>query len=245
MSHFPVLVVGEDPESQLAPFNEAIEVDAYQDACYCIGLVAKVYGRAMAEKKYKPFEQLRKEYHAMNADKRPAWEEHIKPYVQIEEKHEKAHALYNKPDPHCKECDGSGKRETRYNPDSKWDWYSLGGRWFGYWKLKLAAKKSINIKKFLGDPGTGDNKPLFDVDMARKKDIDFESMKEILRKQKEGRSIATFAVLMDGEWYERGNMGWWGMIANEKGKDVWEGEFWKLIEKLPPNTWLSVYDCHI
>ena len=51
MSHFPLLVIGPDPKSQLEPFNEAIEVDAYQDACYCIGLVAKVYGRAMAEKK--------------------------------------------------------------------------------------------------------------------------------------------------------------------------------------------------
>ena len=70
-------------------------------------------------------------------------------------------------------------------------------------------------------------------------------MKKILRKQKGCRSVATFAVLMDGEWYERGNMGWWGIIANEKGQDVWEEEFWKLIEKLPPNTWLSVYDCHI
>ena len=243
MSHFPVLVVGPDPESQLAPFDEAIEVDSYEEACCCVGLVAKLHGRAMTEKKYKSFKQLREEYHAMNADKRPTWEEHIKPYVDIEEKYEKAHALYNKPDPYCKSYNGSGKHETHYNPDSRWDWYAFGGRWTGYWKLKPSAKKRINVKEFLGRPGVSKNKPLFDVDMARKRDIDFKSMNKILRERKEG--VATFAVLMDGQWYERGNMGWWGMAANEKAQDAWEEEFWKLIEKLPPNTWLSIYDCHI
>ena len=245
MSHFPVLVVGPDPESQLAPFDEAIEVDAYEEACCCVGLIAKLYGRTMAEKKYKSFEQIRKEYRAMNADKRPTWEEHIKPYVEIEEKYAKAHKLYNKPDPDCKSCGGSGKHETRYNPDSKWDWYALGGRWTGYWKLKSAAKKRISFKEFLGRPGVGKNKPLFDVDMAQKKDIDFKAMKKILRKRKDRMDIVTFAVLMNGQWYEQGKMGWWGIVANEKAKDAWEEEFWKLIEKLPSNAWLSVYDCHI
>ena len=284
MSHFPVLVVGPEPESQLAPFDEAIEVDSYEEDCCCIGLIAKMHGRTMAEKKYKPFKQLREEYHAMNADKRPTWEEYIKPYIEIEEKHEKAHKLYKKPDPDCKNCGGSGKHETRYNPDSKWDWYTLGGRWTGYWKLKPSAKKRINVKEFLGRPSAGKNRPLFDVDMARKKNIDFKAMKKILREQaeehwsrvqkalkgkderakstaqrdmlwsgastkeeyiKECRHVATFAVLMNGEWYEQGKMGWWGIVADKKAQDVWEEEFWKLIEKLPPNTWLSIYDCHI
>lgn len=245
MSHFPVLVVGPNPESQLAPFDEGIEVDVYKEDCPCIGLIAKLYGRKMAEKKYKPLDKLREEYHAMADNKRPSWEEHIKPYAKIEEKYAKLHKLYKKPDPDCQACGGSGKRETHYNPDSKWDWYSLGGRWLGYWKLKAPAKKRINIKEFLGHSGVGNNKPFFDVDMARKKDIDFKAMKKVLGKIKDGRRVATFAVVMDGEWYEQGKMGWWGIVMNEKKQDVWEKEFWKLIDKLPPNTWLSVYDCHI
>lgn len=32
--------------------------------------------------------------------------------------------------------DSNGNLLSTYNPDSKWDWYSFGGRWSGYLKLK-------------------------------------------------------------------------------------------------------------
>lgn len=34
-------------------------------------------------------------------------------------------------------------------------------------------------------------------------------------------AIATFAVVKDGEWHERGNIGWFGMVSDEKNKDDW------------------------
>lgn len=55
----------------------------------------------------------------------------------------------------------------------------------------------------------------------------------------------TFAVLHNGVWYERGDMGWWGMVANKKEEGVWEKEFKKLIESLDPDTEVTVVDCHI
>lgn len=39
------------------------------------------------------------------------------------------HPMFNKADPDCSECNGTGVRTTTYNPDSKWDWYEIGGRW--------------------------------------------------------------------------------------------------------------------
>ena len=36
MSHYVALVIGEDPESQLAPYDESIEV-----ASYCTGVVSE------------------------------------------------------------------------------------------------------------------------------------------------------------------------------------------------------------
>ena len=33
-------------------------------------------------------------------------------------------------------------RLTTYNPNSKWDWYEVGGRWTGYFKLKAEAMDS-------------------------------------------------------------------------------------------------------
>ena len=57
--------------------------------------------------------------------------------------------------------------------------------------------------------------------------------------------FVTFAILKDGEWYERGEMGCWGIASNEKPEDVWDQEFTKMINELPEETVLSVYDCHI
>jgi len=57
--------------------------------------------------------------------------------------------------------------------------------------------------------------------------------------------FCTFGVLKDGKWYERGDMGWWGCVSDEKDKDVWEREFTKLVTELPGDKWLVIVDCHI
>ncbi|WP_024516983.1 zinc finger-like domain-containing protein [Bradyrhizobium sp. Tv2a-2] len=59
------------------------------------------------------------------------------------------------------------------------------------------------------------------------------------------RAVQTFAVVKDGQWYERGEMGWFACVSNEKDGDVWDEEFAKLLDDLPPETWLAVVDCHI
>lgn len=55
----------------------------------------------------------------------------------------------------------------------------------------------------------------------------------------------TFAVVKDGQWYERGEMGWFGCVRDEKDESRWREEFAGLIDGLPDDTLLSVYDCHI
>jgi hypothetical protein len=58
-------------------------------------------------------------------------------------------------------------------------------------------------------------------------------------------SFSTFAVIKDGKWYERGEMGWWGAVHDEKDKGQWNKQFASLVKGLPPETVISVYDCHI
>lgn len=58
-------------------------------------------------------------------------------------------------------------------------------------------------------------------------------------------SFSSFAVLFDGEWKERGEMGWWGCVSNEKDTDDWQEEFNKYIASIPDDTLISIYDCHI
>jgi hypothetical protein len=55
--------------------------------------------------------------------------------------------------------------------------------------------------------------------------------------------VQTFAVLKDGEWHEKGEMGWFGMVSDEK--DTWPAEYQALVADLPDDTWVTVVDVHI
>lgn len=74
---------------------------------------------------------------------------------------------------------------------------------------------------------------------------DYQVSREDYIKRAENGALATFAVLKDGKWFERGEMGWWGVVSDEKDKDTWYTEFAKLLRSLPEDTMISVYDCHI
>lgn len=77
--------------------------------------------------------------------------------------------------------DGSvNKVIRRTNPNRKWDWYVLGGRWSGHFKMKPT------VKGIVGEPGTFDNKcPEGFADSAFKSDIDFDGMVEAARAKAE------------------------------------------------------------
>jgi hypothetical protein len=236
-------------------------------------------------------------------------------------------STYSTIDKFARDWDGYIKVDGKYgyyhNPNAKWDWHLLGGRWTGYFKMKETERvKGGNI----GEPGimTEPAKNGY-ADQCLKCDIDFEYMrkeegleaenkyenvvtafngeipkttlkweeikeenfdkkKEIywgqpaLKKLKRLRktlpndhiinsfyfdlqdfqctkeeyiqkaivsAISTFAVLKDNKWYGRGDMGWWGAVSDEKEQSIWDKEFNKLINELPDETLLSVFDCHI
>lgn len=74
---------------------------------------------------------------------------------------------------------------------------------------------------------------------------DFDCTREEYCRIATESAVPTFAVVMDGQWYERGQMGWWGIVKDEKDAGTWGKEFNKLIDSLPDDTLLSAYDCHI
>ena len=208
----------------------------------------------------------------------------------------------------------------RTNPNKKWDWYQIGGRWTGYFKLKNTTTGLVGKPGLMTDPA----KPGY-ADQAFKADIDVDGMraeaaeegreshrnfmsiveglplptpwaefmkraesKEITWDQArveynrqpavmacnkshdfmfdgpkpflyEGRyltedeyaqrssdgALATFAVLKDGVWYERGSMGWWGCVSGEISKEEWLTQFAMLVDTLPDSAVLTAVDCHI
>jgi hypothetical protein len=236
MSHFTVLVIGDDVEGQLQPYDENLEVTPYKEHLSPRDISAM--------QKYYETEVL----------------EDLANHMQD----------WNGGDGEIDE--GGLFFWSTYNLRSQWDWYTVGGRWSGSFKLKATAKHGV-----LGEPGAFDNQPTFDADQAYKEDIDFKLMSEEAKSglekkwdsaQEDGQEMcktmygirnddckeawmerqskfSTFAVVKDGQWHEQGKMGWFGLVSEEKAEGVWVEEFNKLLEDLPGHTLLTVVDCHI
>ena len=58
-------------------------------------------------------------------------------------------------------------------------------------------------------------------------------------------AIATFAVVMNSKWYEKGSMGWWACVSNEKEPDDWNKEFDIILDSVADDIRLTVVDAHI
>lgn len=111
---------------------------------------------------------------------------------------------------------------STYNPNAKWDWYCVGGRWNGFLVLKERAKDGSIIE----------------VNEAYFSDIDWDYMKEWNR-------IPFCFVNEDGEWYEKGEMGWFAITTNEVDKDTWRAAFEEYISTVKDDCLVTVVDFHI
>lgn len=52
-------------------------------------------------------------------------------------------------------------------------------------------------------------------------------------------------VTPDGEWVERGEMGWFGTASNEMDEDEWDARFREYLKTLGKDVVLTVVDCHV
>jgi len=317
MSHFTVLVIGENPEEQLAPFDENLDLPRYvkgtkEQLIKEVREEIAAYDKDVYQKYLKdPIKYSSKctnddhiKYLKNEFPKRLKWTD--------EECYKHAIRYYDE-----EEIGENGELYSTRNNQSKWDWYSLGGRWAGFFTLRAGAQgvqghhRAKDFASITGD--FVEDIPLVRVDQCYKKDIDIDRMRleeradAILDYQKflialkgeqlppkwskfleqyediddasESYSkltsvknlryagfwdweqflvgeeryiqdrvdqvITTFAVIKDGKWYERGEMGWWAVVTNEKDRDAWIKEFNDLFNSLPDDTLLSMFDCHI
>jgi hypothetical protein len=185
MSHFTVMVIGPDVEAQLQPFHEhectgiddeyvvdvdmtdkviaqynkdvkvvrladGTHVDYYDDRFYKISLDQRIRRHELPE----GATEL-----VLNADEARALS---LGYATLESA---AHYLG-----YSSKGDGTFYQHT--NPNAKWDWYSIGGRWTGLLKLRAGAVGRT------GRPGLmTESAPPGYADQAFKGDIDFEQMR--------------------------------------------------------------------
>ena len=260
MSHYLVWVIGDDPETQLAPYDENLESEKESK-----GIVP--------EEEKDRFIAYYNEKHPEDAT------------LTFDDLYAKWGKDWNGS---CWEKVGGEWQEfSTYNDNAKWDWYSLGGRWSGVFPLKegsvgvvgepgvfnnevpvgwvdraflkdidFEAMKAQRLKgrseaydEFMSkyDPNLEKQMihPYFDYgieNIGTKENFMPESKESYLKKH---GSIAPHALVKDGEWYERGTMGWWAIVIDEKDADDWNLQFDLMMKGLPPDTLISEYDCHI
>ena len=289
MSHFAVMVIGDDIYSQLEAYDENIEVEPR-----CLGEVSD------SEKEKMLHHYKNKGYDFKTFDEC---------YESKGEEWDGGRLKKNE--------DGVWCEYSTYNPDSKWDWYVIGGRWSGAF---IRLKDGCSGEE--GESGAFGNKT--GIDSARKGDIDFGAIrKEADEKAREryntilskfnhnipkpqytwdeilngnefisldinakremyrnqdaikrwnevlGKdawyfdiekfqctedeyaerarllSFAPYAVVINGEWIERGRMGWWGMTTGDMDIHEWAKKVNSIVDSLSDDTLITFVDCHI
>ena len=160
------------------------------------------------------------------------------------------------------EFNGGGRdREGLYwlsNPEAKWDWWTEGGRWNNWlitkdWeecnrcKVKDLSLDNMRINEMMNrakwyvkeiEVSKREHRKPFFWDYKKKPTI-----KQYI--EDANCPVAPFAILHDGEWMEQGEIGLGDISDDKYTKDDWAEFFKDFIEKLDPETEITVVDCHI
>jgi hypothetical protein len=118
--------------------------------------------------------------------------------------------------------DDQGQPVSTYNPDSKWDWYRIGGRWDGW---------------ITGNEQSSDHGFNFG---ARHETVANNSATTELALER--NTIPHAIITPDGQWRERGHMGWWAILITEN--DNWDSEAREILARYPGHR-VVIVDAHI
>jgi hypothetical protein len=257
MSHFMTAVIipkdrAKDAEQVigelLAPYDENLETEEYDTKCSCVGWKAVCENEKLVEEKFGKWDDLKKEFWKEAFDKYgiksthderctreisneldDLWEQKTKERLEWYNSNLTSHPLYNKPDKDCEECDGTGLAKTTYNPDSKWDWWVIGGRWNG--EIRAERRRSEDGFNF------GEEFHQISENITSVEDY----LDQI---NKENADVPFAIVTPDGEWNEEGTMGWFGIVSNEDKK--WDDRAKEILKEYSGKNFAIVgVDAHI
>lgn len=302
MSHFSVIVIGENIEAQLESYAEEdfpTELGVFEDIeeenlTKYNNETVEIVTLKNGEKKITYDQCFRQFDHKEMNSKIVFPEGSTVSTVPFKE-------FYQTFEDYMKEWHGATHRDPEknlygywYNPQAKWDWYTVGGRWNNFFKTKTgyaneALVKDIDIEgmkeeainranndydeldKVLKGRPLPSWKKIFndckkDVDKARNiysnlevvKDLNeakfftFEDLTEVFCNSRAeyikkcvDSVMLPFAFVKEGNWYSRGDMGWFGCVSDEKERSDWKQSFKEVFDSLSPETKLTIVDCHI
>lgn len=160
----------------------------------------------------------------------------------------------------------TNKRGYWTNPNAKWDWYTVGGRWPNELKLvdgtsaDYAQIKDIdrsidqNVYKkaerfwevIVEESPLREDESESDFTNFIKKEYYINKFESKERYATNAASFVTYALLTDeGQWISKGNMGWFGMSDDSaESLDIFMQQFNKTLDA-KPGHYLTIIDCHI
>jgi len=279
MNHYTVAVItkkgGQSVDELLAPFDEGIEVDRY----------IRNTKQELIDKKKKEIKEYAENGPYSEYIKNP--EEYAKKWTNPvhlnylknefpkelkwstdEEFYAEAIRFIGEED-----LDEDGNETSTYNPKSKWDWYTTGGRWSCALTLKDGTREdSASIKEIDFNPTEEEikkaekfwelyvEKGIENLTEEEKDFIGFVLYKKEYYKNyykdkddyvKRTTSFSTYAVLTpDGKWHEPGPMGWFGMSGDSpESKAEYENSYYdsfiKPYVESDEEYIFTIVDCHI
>jgi hypothetical protein len=293
MSHFVVLVIGDNIDKQLEKFDENIEMEPY---------VKYTKEQAIENERQEILQYKQRYYDKYMADPEAyaaecTNESHVE-YLKNEfpKKLEFTdEELYQAAIEYEDNLGPNGEIMSTYNPNSKWDWYQIGGRYAGRLILKEGVEKEFEPEFSWGWDAKAMEEVIKEprVDTALKGQIDWDKMHNVQSKYdaairfwemkvegaepqtddekeqlkwdwykpefyteryqnketfaKSRASFTMWAIVKDGEWFEKGTMGFWAMSDESHDEALdWELNMYdRFIKDLPEDTRLTVVDCHI
>lgn len=231
MSHFFAIAIipvnCDNPEQYVAemlePYNENREVESYDKSCWCVGNNVRDEINSLVELGAGNVGEYREKHNSLRVQLN--WEENYNPEHgalsselwqarwAVRDKVERAVKAHMESrmeaDPKCTDCGGTGISQTTYNPNSKWDWYSFGGRWNGTIRNEYRGDdRGFNF---------GDEYRQFGDNV-----IHVDDYCNLLEDPETRETVRSFAVITpDGEWLEKGKMGWFACVSDEQDPDDW------------------------
>ena len=245
MSHYLVGVIVNDiseVDDILAPYDENMEVEPY---------IYKTKAEIIESGK------ARKEKYSHDDD----IQDWMKSYLEAttdEELYKLEIEDYEEDD-----IDKNGNILSTYNPKSKWDWYSIGGRWddrdnvIQIKDFKLyddLDDNTIALYKRAWDSFEGkselseeDNNAIFDGFRLYNDSYYLDRYGTCENYIKAMSSNIPYAFVDANGWYEKGQMGWWGMdnATQESIEDYTEFAEKYFTAEENQNKYIVWVDCHI
>ena len=74
--------------------------------------------------------------------------------------------------------------------------------------------------------------------------LDYGFSREDHLEYRRSKALVPFAVVKDGVWYQKGEMGWWTNVSNAVDESEWVRQVAALFEGLPEDTLVTAIDCH-